>query len=66
MREETSPVVDCQKMTSMEHEAIKFAAPTTSQDLDLEEGEVSLRVRSDGREMIGHVISCLCDVAASN
>ncbi|XP_019551489.1 phosphorylated adapter RNA export protein isoform X2 [Aedes albopictus] len=28
-------------MTSMEHEAIKFAAPTTSQDLDLEEGEVT-------------------------
>lgn len=25
----------------MEHEAIKFAAPTTSQDLDLEEGEVT-------------------------
>lgn len=28
-------------MTSMEHEAIKFAGPTTSQDLDLEEGEVT-------------------------
>lgn len=28
-------------MTSMEHETIKLAAPTTPQDLDLEEGEVT-------------------------